>query len=203
MPDIRRGILCSHKVFGEKTAVLAGYSLVTLAFEHVASKTIGVSPDRIVRAIAELSSASGPEGLVGGQVVDLCSEGKTVDINVLDYIHINKTGKLLEASIVCGAILGGGNVEEVERLRKYGRCIGLLYQVMDDIFNLTKSPEWYGKTTGSDLLSDKATYPKLMGLDGSQKFATELISRAMEELDYFDAAKAAPLYHLANYIVYR
>lgn len=184
-------------------AVLAGNSLLSLAFEHVAAKTVGVAPDRIVRAIAELSSASGSEGLVGGQVVDLCSEGETVDRTVLDYIHINKTGKLLEASIVCGAIIGGGNAEEVERLRKYGRCIGLVYQVMDDVFNVTKSPEWYGKTTGSDLLSDKATYPKLMGLDESREFATELMKKAVEELDYFDPAKAAPLYHLANYIVYR
>lgn len=150
-----------------------------------------------------MGSAVGSAGLVAGQIVDIASEGKQIDLSQLEYIHIHKTSKLLEAAVVCGAIVGGGSEIQVERLRKYARCIGLLFQVVDDILDVTKSSEELGKTAGKDLASDKATYPKLMGLDKAIKFADELMTKAMEELEYFDAAKAAPLYHLANYIAYR
>ncbi|KAL2521714.1 Heterodimeric geranylgeranyl pyrophosphate synthase large subunit 1 [Forsythia ovata] len=202
--DLRRGKPTNHKVFGEETAILAGDALLSLAFEHVAAKTpTNVSPDRVVRAISELGSAVGSQGLVAGQIVDIASEGKQVSLEELEYIHVHKTSKLLEASIVCGAILGGGHVNEVERLRNYARCIGLLFQVVDDILDVTKSSEELGKTAGKDLESDKATYPKLLGLDKAKEFARELVAKAMEELSYFDASKAAPLYHLANYIANR
>ncbi|XP_052197093.1 geranylgeranyl pyrophosphate synthase, chloroplastic-like [Diospyros lotus] len=200
---LRRGKPSNHKAFGEAMAILAGDALLSLAFEHVAARTVHVSPDRVVRAIAELGSAVGSEGLVAGQVVDICSEGKQVNLNELEYIHVHKTAKLLEASVVCGAIMGGGNVNEVERLRKYARCIGLLFQVVDDVLDATKSSEELGKTAGKDLATNKATYTKLMGLDKAQKFASELLTKAMEELHYFDPKKAAPLYHLANYIAHR
>ncbi|PSS30043.1 Heterodimeric geranylgeranyl pyrophosphate synthase large subunit 1 like [Actinidia chinensis var. chinensis] len=201
--DLRRGKPTNHKAFGEEVAILAGDALLSLAFEHVAARTVHVSSDRVVRAIAELGSSVGSEGLVAGQIVDICSEGKQVNLRELEYIHVHKTAKLLEASVVCGAIMGGGNVSEVERMRKYARCIGLLFQVVDDILDVTKSSEELGKTAGKDLASDKATYPKLMGLDKAKKFAGELMDKAMKELEYFDASKAAPLYHLANYIAYR
>ncbi|KAK9272332.1 hypothetical protein L1049_002703 [Liquidambar formosana] len=201
--DLRRGKPTNHKAFGEETAVLAGDALLSLAFEHVAAKTINISPARVVRAIAELASAIGSEGLVAGQIVDICSEGKQVDLSELEYIHVHKTAKLLEASVVCGVMMGGGSVSDVERGRKYARCIGLLFQVVDDILDVTKSSEELGKTAGKDLASDKATYPKLMGLDQARKFAADLVDQAIEELSYFDAAKAAPLYHLANYIANR
>ncbi|XP_059623085.1 geranylgeranyl pyrophosphate synthase 7, chloroplastic-like [Cornus florida] len=200
--DLRRGKPTNHKVFGEETAVLAGDALLSLAFEHIAARTV-VSPDRVVQAIAELGSAVGSEGLVAGQIVDLCSEGKLVNLSDLEYIHVHKTSKLLEASVVCGVIMGGGNAIEVERMRRYARSIGLLFQVVDDILDVTKSSEELGKTAGKDLASDKATYPKLMGLDKARMFAGDLVDRAIEELGYFDAAKATPLYHLANYIAYR
>ncbi|KAF8378610.1 hypothetical protein HHK36_029958 [Tetracentron sinense] len=201
--DLRRGKPTNHKVFGEETAVLAGDALLSLAFEHVASRTINVSPDRVVRAIAELGAAVGSEGLVAGQIVDIASEGKEVDLSELEYIHVHKTAKLLEASVVCGAIMGGGNAIDVERVRKYARCIGLLFQVVDDILDITKSSEELGKTAGKDLAADKATYPKLMGLEKAKEFADMLVAQAMEELAYFDGGKAAPLYHLANYIAHR
>lgn len=201
--DLRRGRPTNHKAYGEETAVLAGDALLSLAFGHIAAKTSHVPADRVVKAITELASAVGSEGLVAGQIVDLVSEGKDVDLNDLEYIHVHKTSKLLEASVVCGGIMGGGSSLEIEKMRKYARCIGLLFQVVDDILDVTKSSDELGKTAGKDLATDKATYPKLMGLDGAKKFADELVAMAAKELSYFDAAKAAPLYHLANYIAYR
>ncbi|XP_007033017.2 PREDICTED: geranylgeranyl pyrophosphate synthase, chloroplastic/chromoplastic [Theobroma cacao] len=199
--DLRRGKPTNHKVFGEETAVLASDALLSLAFEHLASKTTeNISPDRVVRAIAELGSAVGSEGLVGGQIVDLASEGKEISLNELEYIHLHKTAKLLEASVVCGAIIGGGNDGDVVRVKNYARSIGLLFQVVDDILDVTKSSEELGKTAGKDLVSNKATYPKLIGVDNAKKFAGELMTQAVEELAYFDPARAAPLYHLAKFI---
>ncbi|CAI0547575.1 unnamed protein product [Linum tenue] len=114
------------------------------------------------------------------------------DLPDLEYIHIHKTARLLEAAVVCGAILGGADDESVERARRYSRCVGLLFQVVDDILD-----------AGKDLASDKATYPKLLGLEGARRFAAELVDRANGELAGFDPAKAAPLYHFANYIATR
>ncbi|TMW83364.1 hypothetical protein EJD97_001923 [Solanum chilense] len=201
--DLRRGKPTNHKVFGENTAVLAGDALLSLAFEHVATKTQNVAPQRVVQAIGELGSAVGSEGLVAGQIVDLESEGKQVSLTELEYIHHHKTAKLLEAAVVCGAIMGGGNEVDVERMRSYARCIGLLFQVVDDILDVTKSSDELGKTAGKDLITDKATYPKLMGLEKARQYAGELMAKAMNELSYFDSAKAAPLYHIASYIANR
>nr|ALJ30094.1 geranylgeranyl pyrophosphate synthase 2 [Stevia rebaudiana] len=202
--DLRRGKPTNHKVYGESIAVLAGDALLSLAFEHLATRTIGVGPDRVVRAITELASAVGSLGLVAGQIVDISSEGnQEVDLNKLEYIHVHKTAKLLEAAVVGGALLGGGNSGEVERVRKYARSIGLLFQVVDDILDVTKSSEELGKTAGKDLLTDKATYPKLMGLERAKEFAGELLVKAVDELRFFDAGRSAPLYHLAHYIAYR
>ncbi|KAI7724613.1 hypothetical protein M8C21_015474 [Ambrosia artemisiifolia] len=202
--DLRRGKPTNHKVYGDDTAVLAGDALLSLAFEHLATQTVGVGPQRVVHAISELGSAVGSLGLVAGQIVDLSSEGmQNVDLNKLEYIHVHKTAKLLEAAVVGGAVLGGGNTHEVERVRNYARCIGLLFQVVDDILDVTKSSAELGKTAGKDLLSDKATYPKLIGLEGSKEFARDLVAKAVSELAYFDSGRAAPLYHLAHYIAYR
>jgi geranylgeranyl diphosphate synthase type II len=201
--DIRRGKPTNHKVFGECIAILAGDALLSLAFEHIASKTKNVSPDCVVRAIAELGSAIGSRGVVAGQIVDIDSEGKEVSMKTLEYIHVHKTAKLLEASAVCGAIMGGADDASIERLRKYARSIGLLYQVVDDILDATKSSEELGKTAGKDLASNKATYPKLMGIDEAKKFAAELVEQAKKELASFDSAKAVSLFHLADYIASR
>ncbi|NP_001295715.1 geranylgeranyl pyrophosphate synthase, chloroplastic-like [Jatropha curcas] len=201
--DLRRGKPTNHKMFGEETAILAGDAMLSLAFEHIARATKNVSPERVVRVITELGSAVGSEGLVAGQIVDVCSEGKEVNVKDLEYIHIHKTAKLLEAAVVCGAIAGGADDESIERVRKYARCIGLLFQVIDDILDVTKSSEELGKTAGKDLVSDKATYPKLLGIDEARKLAAKLVDEANQELAYFDSAKAAPLYHFANYIASR
>ena len=201
--DLRRGKPTNHRVFGEETAVLAGDALLSLAFEYVAAKTTKVSPESVIQAIAELGSAVGSEGLVAGQITDICSEGTQVSLSNLEYIHVHKTAKLLEVSAVCGVIMGGGNAIEIEKVRTYARCIGLLFQVVDDVLDVTKSSAELGKTAGKDLASDKATYPKLMGVDKAMKLAGMLADHAMQELAYFEPARAAPLYYLADHIANR
>ncbi|KAI4320288.1 hypothetical protein MLD38_033784 [Melastoma candidum] len=201
--DLRRGKPTNHRAFDEETAVLAGDALLSLAFEHVAANMIGVPADRVVRAILELGSCVGSQGLVAGQIVDIQSEGKDITLKELEYIHVHKTAKLLEASVVCGAIMGGASGDEVERVRQYARSIGLLFQVIDDILDVTRSSAELGKTAGKDLASDKATFPKLMGIDRAQEYVRELVAKAHSELSSFDQAKAAPLKGLANYIAIR
>lgn len=202
--DLRRGKPTNHKVFGEDVAVLAGDALLAFSFEYIATATTGVSPARVLSAVGELAKSIGTEGLVAGQVVDLSLAGKTdVELDQLEFIHIHKTAALLEAAVVLGAILGGGAHEEVEKMRRFARCIGLLFQVVDDILDVTKSSEELGKTAGKDLVADKATYPKLMGLDGAREFASKLNRDAKEQLRDFDLEKSAPLLALADYIAYR
>jgi geranylgeranyl diphosphate synthase type II len=202
--DFRRGQPTNHKAFGEYTAVLAGDALLALAFEHIAGSTTGVPPDRLVRAIAHMGKAVGSRGVIAGQFLDLASEGDcSISLETLEFIHIHKTAALLESSVVCGAILGGASEEQVERLRKYARTVGLLFQVVDDILDGTKTSEELGKTAGKDLLTNKATYPRLLGLDASKDFAKELLRRAKEHLSIFDPQKAAPLCALAYFIAYR
>lgn len=202
--DLRRGKPTNHKIYGEDVAVLAGDALLAFAFEHIATQTKGVPSDRIVRVIGELANCIGADGLVAGQVVDIISEGiSDVDLKHLEFIHLHKTAALLEGSVVLGAILGGAADEDVEKLRKFARCIGLLFQVVDDILDVTKSSQQLGKTAGKDLVADKVTYPKLIGIDKSREFAEELNKDAKAQLAGFDQEKAAPLIALANYIAYR
>nr|ALT16904.1 geranylgeranyl diphosphate synthase 4 [Leucosceptrum canum] len=202
--DLRRGKPTNHKKFGEDVAVLAGDALLSFAFEHVVTATGGASPERIVRVVGELAKCIGSEGLVGGQVVDICSEGLAeVGLEQLEYIHVHKTAVLLEAAVVMGAILGGGDDEQVEKLRKFARCIGLLFQVVDDILDVTQSSEQLGKTAGKDLVADKTTYPKLLGIEKSREMAEKLKKEAYEQLAGFDPVKTAPLVALADYIAYR
>ncbi|KAI7747335.1 hypothetical protein M8C21_010397 [Ambrosia artemisiifolia] len=203
--DFRRGKPTNHKVYGEDVAVLAGDSLLAFAFEYVSSFTVGTSPARVLAAIGELAKSIGTEGLVAGQVVDIASTGgEDIGLDQLEFIHIHKTAALLEASVVLGAILGGGSDAQVEKLRKFARCIGLLFQVVDDILDVTKSSEELGKTAGKDLLVDKTTYPKLLGLEKSRQFAEELLAEAKQQLEEFESQEAvAPLVALAEYIAYR
>ncbi|KAI3841013.1 hypothetical protein MKX03_018244 [Papaver bracteatum] len=202
--DLRRGKPTNHKVFGEDVAVLAGDALLAYAFEHIVNETMGVSPIRVVRVVGELAKVIGTEGLVAGQVVDMESSGLTeIGLEKLEFIHIHKTAALLEGSVVIGAILGGASDEEIEKLRKFARCIGLLFQVVDDILDVTKSSQELGKTAGKDLMTDKATYPKLIGIEKSREFAEKLNKDARDQLSEFDSAKAAPLICLADYIANR
>ena len=204
--DLRRGVPTNHRVYGESIAVLAGDALLTLAFQHVAAATPAelVPAARTLRAVAELARRVGSHGLVAGQVADMQLTGaEEVGLEQLEYIHRKKTAALLDAAVVMGAVVGGASEEQIERLSKYANCVGLLFQVVDDILDVTKSSEELGKTAGKDLAADKTTYPKLLGLEKSREFAGRLNKQAKEQLSEFDQEKAAPLLFLADFIAYR
>jgi geranylgeranyl diphosphate synthase, type II len=201
--DFRRGKPTNHKIYGDDIAILAGDGLLAYAFEYVATKTKNVSPENIIRIVACLGRTVGAAGLVGGQVLDLESEGKSdVTAETLSFIHTHKTGALLEASVVSGAILANAAVEDIDRLSKYAQNIGLAFQIIDDILDITATDEQLGKTAGKDLEAQKATYPSLWGLEKSRLKAQELVDSAIAQLSIYDA-KAEPLRAVANYIITR
>ena len=200
--DYRRGKLTNHKVYGEDVAVLAGDALLTYAFEHIATQTKGASPERVLQVVAQLGKAVGAEGLVGGQIVDLASEGTVVDEETLTYIHMHKTAALLEISVTSGAILAGAAPEAVAQLSRYAQRIGLAFQIVDDVLDITSTSETLGKSVGKDIAAQKATYPSLWGLEESQRRAEALVAEAISALDDFGEA-AEPLRAIAKYITAR
>ncbi|MEB3211968.1 MAG: farnesyl diphosphate synthase [Leptolyngbyaceae bacterium] len=201
--DYRRGKLTNHKIYGDAIAILAGDGLLAYAFEFTATQTQNVPADRLVTVIARLGRAVGAAGLVGGQSVDLACEGKTdVSVETLDFIHRHKTAALLEASVVCGAILTGSSQDTIQRLTRYAQAIGLAFQIVDDILDITATREELGKTAGKDVDAHKVTYPSLWGLDESRRKAQELVDSAKEELSPFGVA-SLPLQSLADYITAR
>jgi geranylgeranyl diphosphate synthase type II len=206
--DLRRGRPTNHKVYGDAVAILAGDALLTRAFEMVALRSPGVPAERLLKVVGELSLVAGAPGLVGGQVVDLECEGQDVDLETLEYIHLHKTGALLKACVITGALIGGADDAQLDSLRTYARGIGLAFQIVDDILDVTASSDVLGKTAGKDLIADKTTYPKLLGLDESRQRAKGLIQEAKASLDAFTpvsggSAQAAPLLALADYVIGR
>ena len=191
-------------IYGEDVAILAGDSLLSTSFEHVAKHTpSSVSPDKIVNVISRLGKSVGAEGLAGGQVMDLECEGKPgTTLDDLKWIHIHKTATLLQVAVASGAVLGGATEEEVAACEKFAMDIGLAFQVADDILDVTASSEDLGKTAGKDEATDKTTYVKLLGLEESKKYARDLIDEAKECLAPF-GERAAPLLAIADYIVDR
>ncbi|MGK7923561.1 MAG: geranylgeranyl diphosphate synthase CrtE [Trichodesmium sp.] len=201
--DYRRGKLTNHKVYGEDIAILAGDGLLSYAFEFVATQTKNVLPQQVLQVIARLGKAVGAAGLVGGQVVDLASEGLSeVSEETLNFIHIHKTGALLEACVVCGAILASASPNSVQKLSGYAKNIGLAFQIVDDILDITATTEELGKTARKDIEAQKATYPAIWGLEQSKSQAQKLIKNAKAELETF-GEKAMPLIALADFIVSR
>ncbi len=200
--DLRRGRPTNHKVYGDAVAILAGDALLTRAFEMVAIRSNDVSPERLLKVVGELSLAAGAPGLVGGQVVDLECEAKEVDLETLEFIHLNKTGALLNACVTTGAIIGGAEEDLLKALRKYARGIGLAFQIIDDILDVTASSDVLGKTAGKDLVADKTTYPKLLGLEESRRRADLLVKQAKAALQPWNL-RSAPLLALADYITSR
>ena len=206
--DLRRGRPTNHKVYGDAVAILAGDALLTRAFEMVSLRSPGVPAERLLKVVAELSLVAGAPGLVGGQVVDLECEGKDVDLDTLEYIHLHKTGALLKACVITGALIGGADEAQLDSLRTYARGIGLAFQIVDDILDVTASSDVLGKTAGKDLIADKTTYPKLLGLEESRQRAKGLIQEAKASLDAFQPVggglvQAAPLLALADYVIGR
>lgn len=201
--DYRRGKLTNHKVYGDAMAILAGDGLLAYAFEYIAAQTRNVPAERILKVIARLGRAVGAQGLVGGQVVDLESEGRSdIQEATLNYIHTHKTGALLESCVVCGGILAGATDAEQEHLSRYAQNIGLAFQIIDDILDITATQEELGKTAGKDLQAQKATYPSLWGIEASKIKAQELIDAAKAELESF-GEKAQSLIALADFITAR
>jgi geranylgeranyl diphosphate synthase type II len=201
--DFRRGNPTNHKVYGEATAILAGDALLSEAFILLSANGEGGDAAARLKVIQEIAVASGSRGMVGGQVVDMESEGRhDVDIATLSYIHTHKTGALIRASVRCGAILGGASEAEFNALTRYADAIGLAFQIADDILDVEGTTEELGKDAGSDQARGKATYPALMGLEASKARARELVQIALEALEPFDG-RAEPLRAIASYIVKR
>ncbi|KAK3237588.1 Geranylgeranyl pyrophosphate synthase [Cymbomonas tetramitiformis] len=204
--DYRRGVLTNHMVYGEQVAILAGDALLTKAFEYIARETPkSVPAERTLQVVAHLGKCVGSEGLVGGQIVDLEMEGNSeaATLDTLKYIHAHKTGALLDAAVVNGAILGGATQDDVERLTRYSQDIGLAFQVIDDILDCTMTSEQLGKTAGKDEDTGKTTYPALIGLEESRVVAQELIDNAKAELSIYPEDLSAPLMALADYVGFR
>lgn len=199
--DLRRGRPTCHKAFGEATAILAGDALLTAAFELMA-KTDGVERGAVLTAIVEVARAAGSTGMIGGQAVDIESEGKEIPFPVLEFIHIHKTGDLILASIKAGAILGGASSVQLESLVKYGRAVGLAFQIADDILDVEGSPAELGKAVGGDEKKGKATYPAFVGVNESKKRANELVDMAVDALAGL-GDKAEPLRAVARYVTAR
>jgi geranylgeranyl diphosphate synthase type II len=201
--DYRRGRLTSHKVFGEAMAILAGDALLTLAFRLVATNAARAVPAALVGAVvAEIADAAGTDGMVGGQVVDIESEGKSISPDMLDYIHLHKTAALIRAALRVGALLAGGHAEHVEAISRAGLALGLAFQIVDDILDVEGSLAELGKSAGSDERKKKATYPSLHGLPASKQRARELIEETKQLLSPL-GPPADPIRALADFVFER
>jgi geranylgeranyl diphosphate synthase type II len=202
--DFRRGRPTCHKVYGEAIAILAGDGLLNMAFEVLSDprRTKTVSASRLVAITREIAIASGVFGMVGGQVVDMESEGKDIEFPMLEYIHTHKTGALIRASVRVGALYARAGKRQFIALTRYGELVGLAFQIADDILDITGTQEEIGKDVGSDLEKDKKTYPSFFGLEESRRRAVEVVDQALASLKGFDR-KADPLRELAKYIINR
>lgn len=200
--DLRRGRPTAHKAFDEATALLAGDALLTHAF-LLLSSAYRADPLLANALVLELGDAAGSTRLIGGQMADLLGERqKAPDMEELEFIHLNKTAAMIEASLVMGALCGGASSSEREALRSVGRLTGLAFQVIDDILDVTQSTEVLGKTAGKDLAVEKATYPSVLGLEASRKEAARLTAAAMAALKPL-GNKASRLEEIANYLLKR
>jgi geranylgeranyl diphosphate synthase, type II len=199
--DLRRGRPTCHKVFGEALAILAGDGLQTQAYEVLAG--LQCPAEARVRIIEEIAHGTGTiDGMIGGQVVDLEAEHSQPTAEMLEYIHRAKTAALITASLVSGGLYAGAKDSEVQKLRTFGQSIGLAFQIVDDVLDVTQTSEQLGKTAGKDTAAQKATYPSLFGIKESEHKAELLVNAAFSELDSF-GERANTLKELARYLVER
>ena len=199
--DYRRGMLTNHKVFGEAMAILAGDALLTQAFE-VMGRQQGVEPQVLLRVMQEMSIAAGPDGMVGGQVIDMLSEDKRISMEELRKLHMGKTGALFRAALRCGAILGGATEKQLADLTEYAECFGLAFQITDDILDVIGDEAEIGKPVGSDERNNKSTYVTLTSLEEAQALAAKTVDRAVNALsDMGEEAKF--LRELVQYLINR
>lgn len=201
--DLRRGRATNHKVYGEAMAILAGDGLLNYAYEIMLRESIGKeNPEKYLRAINEIAKASGIYGMIGGQVVDIESENKKINIDKLDFIHMNKTAAIMVGCMRAGAIIGGADEVQLENVTKYAKNIGLSFQIVDDILDIVGDESKLGKKVGSDIENDKSTYPSLLGLEKSKEIANELIQEAKLSINNINE-NSEFLNGLADYIVDR
>lgn len=199
--DLRRGQPTCHVVYGEATAILAGDALQTRAYEILSN--LPCPSEARVRIIGEIAQGTGTiNGMIGGQVVDLESEHIQAEATVLEYIHRSKTGALITASIVAGGLYAGASNSQLQGLRDFGRAIGLAFQIVDDVLDVTQSSEQLGKTAGKDSASNKATYPSLFGMDESLRRADELVATGTAALNDF-GARAQVMKDIAAFLISR
>jgi geranylgeranyl pyrophosphate synthase len=200
--DLRRGKPTCHIQFDEATAILAGDALQSLAFQQL-TKLTDIGSDSKVELMSILASYSGCSGMAAGQAIDLAATGQTLDIDQLDTMHRHKTGALIEASLLMGAITAGGTSQaQLSALRDFAHAIGLAFQVQDDILDVESSTEQLGKQQGSDAANNKSTYTSLLGLERARNQAASLYQQSIDSLEVF-ADRAEPLRQLASFIVNR
>lgn len=199
--DLRRGKPTNHKVFGEAIAILAGDGLLTEAFVLLSDYN-SLLPERAVQVIGVIAEAASYRGMVGGQVVDILSQNKRAELETVQQMHSRKTAALIAAATESGALSGKGSEAQVAALGRYGRAIGLAFQIADDILDIEGDTELLGKTTGADVARGKVTYPAAVGLERSRQAANEMVNDALAALEEFDD-RANPLRSLANYIITR
>jgi len=200
--DLRRGRPTCHRAFDEATAILAGDALQTLAFQALAEAP-GLSAESRVGMVAALARASGARGMVGGQAMDLEAEGTPLDLVQLENIHIHKTGALIRVSVQMGVLAHGGlDADKAERLDHYAKCLGLAFQIQDDVLDVEGDTAQIGKTAGRDQALNKATYPALVGLAEAKAMANQLITEAIESVSIF-GERAQPLVWIANALLGR
>jgi geranylgeranyl diphosphate synthase type II len=203
--DFRRGNPTNHKVFGEAIAILAGDGLLTEAFKLISSPSFAETstPAARLAVIHQIATCAGSHGMVGGQVVDMESEGKAdMDLATVQYIHTHKTGALIKAAVVAGALLGGADGQQLAAITRYGEAAGLAFQIADDILDIEGTTEQIGKDAGSDQARGKATYPAVMGLAAAKQEAQYMMDEAFRALEIF-GSEADPLREIASYIVKR
>ena len=199
--DLRRGKPTVHKAFDEATAILVGDGLQAFAFEWV-TETEGLSDTQKIQLVKLLSKSVGFDGMVGGQAMDIAAEGQSLDIAALKEVHLRKTGALIEASVLAGAICADATETQIAALHLFSKNIGLAFQVMDDVLDVTASSETLGKTAGKDIAAEKSTYVACMGVDDARAYANQLLDEALALLTPFGEA-ADSLSALSRLLVHR